>query len=248
MNANEAKLVLQACRPNGEDSRLPFFAEALALAESDPELKTWWEAQQAFDQKISAKLKEVPVPSELRARLLTEGKVVQMPTSKLVPHWLAIAAIIVVLGVIGDLVVHPVSRTAPIARAEYSATALDFLGNDAPSLGMMSPEHDKVLAWLQERNAPTGSFPTTHMTALPTVGCQKFMVKGHAVSLICFALTGGGIVHLFVVDEKGLADPPSSTGPEFKQIASWATASWSDGDKSYMLATQAGPDALRQLL
>ena len=47
MDNPEAKLMLQARRPNGRDDAQSAFAEALALVESDPELKAWWEAQQA---------------------------------------------------------------------------------------------------------------------------------------------------------------------------------------------------------
>jgi hypothetical protein len=103
------------------------------------------------------------------------------------------------------------------------------------------------VAWLKKQNAPTGDLPAK-MSTLPSVGCQKFVVQGHNASLICFVLAGGKLVHLFVVDQTALSDPPSSTAPEFKQVQGWSTASWSDGQMSYLLATQAGSDALRQLL
>jgi hypothetical protein len=86
------------------------------------------------------------------------------------------------------------------------------------------------------------------MSTLPSVGCQKFVVQGHNVSLICFVMAGGKLVHLFVVDQQALADPPANNAPEFKQVQGWSTAAWSDGRMSYLLATQADPDALRQLL
>ena len=72
-------------------------------------------------------------------------------------------------------------------------------------------------------------------------------IHGHTVSLICFSLAGGEIVHLFVIDQKALSDPPNFT-PEFHQMAGWSTASWSDGEKSYLLATEAGSDTLKGLL
>ena len=248
MDKNEAKLLLQACRPNGQDAALSVFAEALALVERDPELKAWWEAQQAFDQKISAKLKEVPVPSNLRATILAGRKIEELTPRFQVPTWLAIAAMVVILCVAGVGVVHHgMGGTEHLSSDGYKTGAIAFLGDNGPSLGTTSPDHDKLVAWLKERNAPVGTIPAS-MNAMPSVGCQTFPVQGHSVSLICFSMADGGIVHLFVIDRDALADPPSSTGPEYKQMGRWATASWSDGQKSYMLATDAGVNMLKQLL
>jgi hypothetical protein len=247
MDKQEAKRVLQALRPNDPDPTQPAFAEALALVKRDPELNTWWEAQQAFDRKVAAKLVEVPLPAHLRASLLAGRKIEHLTPRPHLAYWLAAAAAVAILCVIGASYHTASEDTRRVSSARYDEAALAFLGNDAPALGMTSPDHGKIVAWLKERNAPTGGLPPS-MSTLPTVGCQKFIVNGHNVSLICFALAGGKLVHLFVVDQEALSDPPGRTAPEFRQVRGWSTASWSDGRMSYMLATQAGPDALRQLL
>ena len=69
-------------RPGGAEANEPFFAEALALAETDTELKAWWQAQQEFDRRMTAKLREVPVPKRLRHEILLGPKVVAMPTAE----------------------------------------------------------------------------------------------------------------------------------------------------------------------
>jgi len=245
MDKQEAKRALEALRPNGLDATQPAFAEALALAERDPELKTWWEARQSFDRKVAAKLGEVPLPADLRATLLA-GRKIERFAPQPQPHlafWLAAAAAVAILCMIGPAL----ENTRHISTAIYDETALGFLGNDAPALAMTSPDHDKIVAWLKDQKAPTGDLPAK-MSTLPSVGCQKFVVQGHNVSLICFVMTGGKLVHLFVVDQQALSDPPAVNAPEFKQVQGWSTASWSDGRMSYLLATQADPDSLRQLL
>jgi hypothetical protein len=243
MDKQEAKLVLQARRPNDLDTTQPAFAEALALVESDPELKAWWEAQQAFDRRVAAKLEEVPLPADLRATILAGRKIEQLTPQPHLSFWLAAAAVVAILCVAGTAW----ENARHVSSASYDEAALAFVRNDAPALGMASPDHDKIVAWLKERNAPTGGLPA-RMSTLPSVGCQKFIVRGHTVSLICFVMAGGKLVHLFIVDEQALADPPENNAPEFKQVQGWSTASWSDGRMSYLLATQAGPDALKQLL
>ena len=246
MTRDEAKLALQALRPNDRDAAHPLFTQALALVERDPELQIWWEAQQNFDRKVSAKLGELPLPAHLRATILAgQNKIVPFPAPSpfRLPYWLAAAAVLVFFLVAGF---HFLGHAPAMARQDYVASILPYLGQDDPALGMTSGERDKIMAWLQQRNAPTGSLPGG-MSSLPSIGCQKLAIHGHTVSLICFSLAGGGLVHLFVVDRQALNDPPGSS-PEFKLSGDWSTASWSDGTRSYVLATRAGPDTLKQLL
>jgi hypothetical protein len=245
MDKQEAKVVLQALRPNDLHTDRPAVIEALVLVENDPELKAWWEAQQSFDRKVAAKLVEVPLPADLRATIMAGRKIKPFTPQPRLAIWIAAAAMVALLCVAGTSM--QISATGPLAQTEYSATVLPLLNHDAPALAMTSPDHDKIAAWLKERNAPMGTLPAG-MTALPTVGCQKFAVHGHTVSLICFALAGGGLAHLFIVDQEALSDPPGNNAPEFNQVQGWSTAAWSDGRMSYLLATQAGPDALKQLL
>lgn len=247
MDKQEAKRVLQAYRPNGPDTTDPAFAEALTLAEADPELKAWWQAQQAFDQKVTAKLGEVPLPDDLRDTILAGREIDPFAPQ---PHrffWLAAAAAVAILCAVGTSFHSAREDARHVSSDTYDEAALGFLGNDAPALGMTSSDHDKIVAWLKDQQAPMGDLPAK-MSTLPSVGCQKFVVQGHTVSLICFTMAEGKLVHLFVVDQDALLDPPTRSAPEFRQMYGWSTASWSDGRMSYMLATQASPDALRQLL
>jgi hypothetical protein len=245
MDKQEAKQVLQALHPRDLNTDQPAVIEALILVENDPELQVWWEAQQAFDRKVAAKLEEVPLPDDLRATLLAGRKIEQLAPQPHLTSWLAAAAVVAILCVAGTFM--QTYTFGPLARTDYAAAVLPLLNNDSPPLAMTSPDHDKIAAWLKSQNAPMGTLPA-RMNALPTVGCQKFAVHGHSVSLICFSMADGRIAHLFIVDEKALTDPPSGNAPQFDQVQGWSTASWSDGRMSYLLATQAGPDALKQLL
>ncbi len=263
MNKDEAKLLLQACRPDGQDDALPAFAEALTLVERDPELKAWWDAQRAFDRAMSAKLNEVPLPTDLRATILAGHKIEQMTPGYHLPYWFAAAALFMVcaglglhfwsvrsaeyakaassIAVVPERVVHPT-----MGNNDYENGVFDYLDGDSISLAMNSSDHDEVAAWLKQRNSPTGTIPSK-MATLPSAGCQTFAVHGHTVSLICFSLAGGGYAHLFIVEKRALSDPPGSS-PEFKQVGAWNMAAWSDNAHSYMLATQSSPDKLKQLL
>jgi len=257
MDRNEAKLILQACRPNGQDDSLPAFAEALAMAERDPELKAWWEAQRAFDRAISSKLSGIPVPADLRATIMAGRKIEQMTPRYRLPYWLAAAAVVVLCvglaprywpGTTETKVTSlaAADTTPSLVNHDYEKGVFDYLDSDAMSLAMLSPDHDKVAAWLKQRSSPTGNIPGK-MVSLPSAGCQTFAVHGHTVSLICFALADGGYAHLFIVEKNALSDPPGNS-PEFRKNGEWNLATWSDEGHSYMLATEDTADQLKQLL
>jgi len=246
MDKREAKVVLQALRPNDLNTSEPLIIQALILVENDPELKAWWEAQQSFDFKVASKLKEVPLPADLRDTILAGRKIKQFTPPPNLSAWLAAAAVVAILCLAGTLRQIYVT-TGPLPETEYAAAVLPLLNHDAPSLAMTSADHDKIMAWLKERNAPAGSL-TPGLTVLQTIGCQKFAVHGHTVSLVCFSLLGGGVAHLFMVEQDAISDAQENHSPEFNQVQGWSTAAWSDGRMSYLLATQAGPEALKQLL
>jgi hypothetical protein len=249
MDKVEARLVLQALRPKDIEAPQPAFAEALALAKSDPELKAWWEAQQAFDRKVAAKLKEVPVPDDLRATISAGRKIEQFrPQPILSPAWLAIAAVVAILCAIGS---QQWFRThGPLPRSEYIAQILPLLSvtDSTPSVGITSSDREAVMAWLKARNAPIGTLPDK-MNSLSTAGCQEYHVNGNTISEICLMTPSGGVAHLFIVSKSALLDPPPEGSPDMrKNEDGWTTASWSDNRMAYVLATQGGPEFLKQLL
>ena len=247
MDKSQAKQVLQALRPSDLDTTQPLFAEALALVETDPELRVWWAAQQDFDRKVADKLDRIPIPPDLRSAILGLNKVEPFTLRPFFPFWLAAAAVVAVLCAISTSFHAEYLASQHISTDTFTATTLGFLGNDTPDLAITSPDHGQLLAWLKAQGAPTGAMPDK-MAALPGIGCQKIVINGHNVSLVCFQLADGKIVHLFMVAREAMQEPPLRAAPNMRMINGWATASWSDEHMSYMLATQDGMDTLRGLL
>lgn len=245
MSNAEAKLILASLRPDGPEAAQAPFLEALARAESDPELKAWWEAWQDLDRQVAAKVAEVPVPDDLRAAILSGRKVASSRPRMQYSSWLAAAAMLGILCVAG--VFWQVANLGPVDKGDYISQILPVLGHDEPHLALTSDNRKILDAWLKAQHAPLGTMPPK-VAAMPTVGCQKYVVHGHNVSLICFALAGGGVVHLFTVEKSALNDPPGVNTPEFDNIQGWNIASWSDDHMAYMLATTSSSDALKQLL
>jgi len=223
-------------------------------------LKAWWETRKAFDRAVSSKLSAIPLPADLHATIMAGHKIEQMTPRYHLPYWFSAAAAIVVLCIgfaprywpsttetkVASLAANTVSSPKALANHDYEKGVFDYLDSDDISLAMSSPDHDKVAAWLKQRNSPTGSIPSK-MASLPSAGCQTFAVHGHTVSLICFSLADGGYAHLIIVEKSALADPPGNS-PQFTQNGAWNLATWSDDNHSYMLATQDDAIQLKHLL
>ena len=71
MERDEAKVILELYRPgNADDLKDPTIAEALALLETDGELKLWFNEQQAIDARIAESYNQIQPPADLRAGIL----------------------------------------------------------------------------------------------------------------------------------------------------------------------------------
>jgi len=245
MDRKEAQLILSALRPGGPEATEPPFTEALVQTEADPELKAWWQAQQEFDRKIAAKLAEIPAPAGLRDEILARRKITRFEPRVRYSTWLAAAAVVAFLCVAGTF--WRVANYGPIDRSDYADAVVSELGDKGPDLAMTSTDHGKLMAWLKAQNAPVGDMPPK-FDAMPTIGCQKYVIHGHTVSLVCFSLANGGIAHFFMVDKSALNDPPEENGAQFGNVKGWNVAAWSDSRMTYMVATQDSVATLKQLL
>jgi len=246
MDRKQAQFILSALRPDAPEANEPMFAEALALVDSDPKLHAWWQAQQEFDRKIAAKLEGVPVPDDLRDRILAAPKIKPFPTQWRQRILLAVAALVALLCVAASFWNVGAPASAAMNRTVFTDNVMVALGTKGPQLAKLSTDHAEVKAWLKQQDAPVGQIPPK-IVPMPSIGCQKYMVAGHVVSLICFNLANGHEAHLFMVEKGALTNPPSSNGPQYDSRNGWNMATWSDRTMSYVLATNGSMDDLKQL-
>ncbi|MGZ0656659.1 hypothetical protein ACWPKS_13730 [Coraliomargarita sp. W4R72] len=86
MNREEAKQLLELCRPgNTEDRQDPVLAEAFALLETDAELKAWFDEQQTIDAQISESINSIEVPADLKASILAGMRLHQAHAAQAAP-------------------------------------------------------------------------------------------------------------------------------------------------------------------
>jgi hypothetical protein len=249
MNNREAKFMLSAYRPSGQDANDPRFAEALEQVHRDPILQHWFDESVVFDAAMTQKLSATPVPSDLRESILTGVKVTGAP------HWKnrwrkwAIAAAVVLSATLGVLLWHN-TRPAPVAGWQLQAldAILSSIAQNESHFDVISPNPADLVKWLRENSAPTGKKLPNDLDKLPSIGCKTFFWHGKPVSLICFTLPEGRAIHLVMTTVSTESDRAIKYEAKVIQQGHWATATWREGNMIYMLALEGSRDELRRYL
>jgi uncharacterized membrane protein YbaN (DUF454 family) len=233
MNIQEAKFILQAYRPNGEDASDPQFAEALRLARVDPELGKWFAEQQVFDAAASRALKDVKIPSHLKESILAGRRVIEpefwwkWPTV-----WAMAAAIVLLLGLAAFLLANKKSAQFAVFRKEMTLAA--DTTDMSKHLGLMASDLGQIQTWLGSKGVEINYSLPPGLRGMPGMGCQVLNWNGNKISMICFVLNGNH-VDLFMAEKGDFKGAVPGDKPQFVSNGSDITASWSEADKVYLL-------------
>jgi len=245
MNRDEAKFMLCACPPGGVQADDPQLREALEMLERDPVLAEWFAQEQALDSRLSGKLRAFPVPPDLKAQLLAARKFVPLRPWWQRRGWLAAAACLLLAATLAVLFLGP-------AREPQFAEFQDYVADTTATLDHLDlASHDlaELRQWLQHRGAPNDFVLPASLSGRPSIGCRIFDWRGREVSLVCFRIGESHEVHLFVIDASKLRNVPAGTTPQYAKLDHGiSAAAWSNGRHSYVLATDAGEEALKRLL
>jgi hypothetical protein len=256
MTNDEARLILCACRPSGQDAADPQVREALALAERDPALAEWWERERAFDRAVGGAVRACPVSRGLKAAILAGQNVARPNFRANRAWWIAAAAAVVVMAAAGSLTLRqpkPVAQLEPSVPSSgfesFRADMLVFLDR-LNRLDYVSKDFAEVKGWLDGKGAADLShLPEAIAKGVP-IGCRITDWNGHKVTLVCFNSQAGGSrykFHLLIAEKSG----PANLAPVSNLIATregWNTAAWSDDRYVYLLATASMEDVIRRLM
>jgi hypothetical protein len=214
-----AKFVLNAYRPNGADAQDPAFRDALEQAARDPELGAWFKEQRDFDAMIAEKLSGIEPPATLRSAILA-GIENRPPARRFsIKPLLALAAVIALSAIIlVPMYTRYYSRSEWVDRYQKANLAM-LAASPMPQLDLLTASFARTQQYLEEMQAPCIYSLPGSLLALPTAGCKTLRWNGHMLSLTCFRLPSGELLHLFVIAEKAL--DPIETGTGFREINGW---------------------------
>ena len=235
MDSHEAREVLTLYRPGAPESD-PRLTEALEQVQKDPELAAWFEQYSATQNAIRAKLKSIPIPASLKRRILkkqaSEGKVTSFPMAARIV--LAAAAVIVLCAVLWTTRERPPDIKVFTLYRDYMARSVQR-GYDYMQTNLTNQAD--LLQFYHDKGGPTNFSLSATLQQLPAKGGAVVSWGGENADMICLdGGTPGGKNDLwvFVIDKKSLKNPPSSK-PEFLPVYKLMTASWSEGDKIYLV-------------
>lgn len=247
MNTPEARLVLQAYRLGGQDAAAPQFKAALEQLQRDPDLARWFKQEQAIDSKVQAKLRTaLRPPAYLKARLLAQRKTARPAPLWRQPVWLAAAAAIVLLGVLATVWLKPPSDLPLFAS--FRQTMLQSASQTAGHVSYETKDLAQILQWVKDHGAAGALELPGALRGQGAQGCRIVDWNGHKVTMICFLLNGKDHLDLFVLDSALFRDLALSQTPRFAQANGLMTATWTKGDKTYLLASASGEMVLRKYL
>jgi hypothetical protein len=83
---------------------------------------------------------------------------------------------------------------------------------------------------------------------LPGVGCAALRWHNQPVSLICFGVGQDELLWLFIIDRGVLVGDVPGPSPRHQAVGKLMTASWTNGNKTYLLARIGTGEALKQFL
>jgi len=243
MDNREAKFVLNAYRPGGQDASDPRFADALEQARRDPVLEHWFNESIEFDTAMTGKLCAIAVPPDLRENILAGAKVSRpLRWSKPFVNW-AIAAALISMAILGSLIWQ---ETRPRHLAGWQNEALGVISSlvrQESSFDAQSHDAGELLAWLRANHAPAAEKLPPNLGRLESLGCRTFSWRVQPISVICFMRADGGLIHLVCTKA---VDGEREDVPRFVQQGEWATATWRGGEMTYMLALEGQTDQLRK--
>jgi hypothetical protein len=248
MDNREAKFILNAYRPGGQDAIDPRFSEALDQARRDPILQRWFEESVAFDAVMTEKLCAVPTPGDLRESILAGAKIGRAPSWKNPLSKLAIAAALVLSASLAALLWQSTRPPHLAAWQNASLDAISSLVRNESSFDAQSRNASELLVWLRANHAPAAEKVPSNLAKLQSLGCKTFSWKEVPVSVICFMRSDGGLIHLVTTNVSPSVDHTFKREAKFVQQGAWATATWREGDRVYMLALEGSRAQLRSYL
>jgi hypothetical protein len=242
MTSHQAQAILARYRSGIDDPTEPDVAAALEQAGRDPELGRWLEQHSALQRVIRSKLKEIVPPPGLERRILVGRRLVPLPTWQTRPRFLAVAASIVLFLGLATVWLMPrgTNRFADyqerMVRGALRNYRMDLVTNDLV----------QIRSYLL-KNQTHGEYQLTReLEKLPGEGCAILSWNGRRVSMVCFDAGDQRDLYLFVINRADLRDPPPTPAPQFKKVNKLMTASWSAGDKTYVLAGPGDQEFLRR--
>lgn len=255
MTKDQAKEILLAYRPGVDDAQDPEVVAALALCRADATLEAWFQEQQARQEAVRAKFRELRAPSGLSQQILSEQRAqltLPLPFQRRRMMVGALACLVIGLAVV---FLWQTTRFRSGEDLSFNGYRQRMVKTALRAYGMDLETNDvaQVRAFLAEKKAPADFVLPAALAQMPPVGCGVLAWQGRPVTMICFR-TGKPLepgiksdLYLFVIEGRNLQDEVNMADKPIVPVSQLITASWRAGDKVYLLAAFTADDLKQRL-
>ncbi|MEM6886175.1 MAG: hypothetical protein AAF571_14195, partial [Verrucomicrobiota bacterium] len=157
------------------------------------------------------------------------------------PQLLAMAAMLVALVSI-TIVMLPSdnnSSSALVAQEGFSEFRAEMVNiiQSGFELDVRSGNTEELDMWFMQHSSPLIDSEAAQGLAQHAMGCKTLQWDGKPVSLMCYRLGEGKVVHLFVMDleNEAIGGLPLEETKLLAQVNALNTASWQEEGKAYLL-------------
>jgi len=244
MTTEQAKFILNAYRAGTRDTRDPSVAEAIRMAQRDPQLAQWLANEQAHSAVVSARLRQIAPPPELRNAILAGARVSTDAERR--NRWIRIAgyaAAACIVGVFGFFAFRNAPATSNTNRLAVYAVA-DAHAVPHGTSGMLA---HTVKLELGETDRHLATDVPIDLDALLADGCRTVDFGGHDVIEVCFSRSGNRF-HLYAAR---MTEFPADLVPgDVKEgrIDDLNFVNFTCGELQYIIVSSADMNALIRLL
>ena len=246
MTSQLAKEILLRYRPGSADANDPEVAEALDQAKRDPELARWFAQHQAFHSAIRERFKQLPVPAGLKEDILAGYRVAVIPAWWQQPAFQALAVAAAIVLFVGVALFRSRSREDRSFAAFQSRVVRN--AQRGYVMDITTTNLSEIRRYLAAQGAHADYALSTVLEKLPGDGGAVLRWNNKIVSMVCFDLGNHNDLYLFVANRADLPDAPSTSEPQFTRIGNLTAASWSAGERTYVLAGPGDEQFVRRYL
>jgi len=201
MDIETAKIILSAYQVERGPFGNPQFAKALEMVERDPALAEWFEGMIGFDESIRRVIRSAPEPVALKEKLLEGYQEARSHRRTWVWSSLGGLAAALIIGV-GGFFAYTIHYNRGIDDiSSYRDAMAHFAVGSYFRLDYHDENITRIQNWLTHHDAVSFEDLSDELLALTPKGCKMLEWQGHQVSLVCFRLEDGNLVHLFITDE-----------------------------------------------
>jgi hypothetical protein len=252
MTTQQAKEILKLYRPGSADAADPAFAEALELCDRDAELKTWFADHCAVYAALRSKFKQMAVPEGLKEQIIAER-----PVHHRTPVWQRAVLVAGAVAVMALVIFNVQQSWRPREPHDFAAyrNYMDSVAVRGYYMDLATNNLDQIRLFLSQRGAVADYvLPANLQKNAKPAGCVATTWQGKPVSMICFQsgqpLKPGAQsdLWLFVTDRTTATDTPVASVPKLEKANGVLTASWTVGNRTYVLATEGDEKLLGKFL